>query len=193
MSVLATYTTHNDDDTVHDKMAQPFTVSAGGNVTSVEVHWLCKGASSLGNIVCDIYSDNAGTPNASLETSSTTIAVSTLPSAGTQGPQTFTFAGTTALATATTYYVVLTDTNGPTSSPTWGVGNTSIPYARYQLFIAAVWVNGAAGFNADFVVNGSSASGPANVKKWDGVTQSTGIKTYEAVALASVKTVIGVA
>lgn len=35
--------------------------------------------------------------------------------------------------------------------------------------------------------------GPALVKTWDAVTQSTGIKTYEGVALASVKTVIGVA
>lgn len=37
-----------------------------------------------------------------------------------------------------------------------------------------------------------AASGPANVKTWDGVTQSTGIKTYGALALASVKTVNGV-
>ncbi len=35
--------------------------------------------------------------------------------------------------------------------------------------------------------------GPANVKTWDGVTQSSGIKTYNDVAVASVKTVIGVA
>lgn len=37
----------------------------------------------------------------------------------------------------------------------------------------------------------ASAAGPANVKTWDGVTQSTGIKTYLGLALASVKTVIG--
>lgn len=35
-------------------------------------------------------------------------------------------------------------------------------------------------------------TGPANVKTKDGVTQSTGIKTYEGVALASVKSVEGV-
>jgi hypothetical protein len=35
-------------------------------------------------------------------------------------------------------------------------------------------------------------SGPTNVKTWDGVTQSTGIKTYESVAVASVKSVIGI-
>lgn len=37
-----------------------------------------------------------------------------------------------------------------------------------------------------------AAAGPANVKTWDAVTQSTGIKTYIGVALASVKSVIGV-
>lgn len=42
-------------------------------------------------------------------------------------------------------------------------------------------------------VSPTAASGPANVKTWDGVTQSTGIKTYNGVALASTKTVIGVA
>lgn len=36
------------------------------------------------------------------------------------------------------------------------------------------------------------ATGPTNVKTWDGVTQSTGIKTYEDVALASVKSVNGI-
>lgn len=34
--------------------------------------------------------------------------------------------------------------------------------------------------------------GPTNVKTWDGVTQSTGVKTYFGVAVASVKSVNGV-
>lgn len=38
----------------------------------------------------------------------------------------------------------------------------------------------------------SGAVGPANVKTWDGITQSSGIKTYGALALASVKTFNGV-
>ncbi len=38
----------------------------------------------------------------------------------------------------------------------------------------------------------STAVGPTNVKTWDGITQSTGIKTYIGVALASVKTVLGI-
>ncbi len=38
----------------------------------------------------------------------------------------------------------------------------------------------------------AAPSGPTNVKTWDGVTQSTGIKTYKGVALASVKSVDGV-
>lgn len=35
-------------------------------------------------------------------------------------------------------------------------------------------------------------SGPTNVKTWDGITQSTGIKTYNSVLTASVKTVDGI-
>lgn len=38
----------------------------------------------------------------------------------------------------------------------------------------------------------AGAVGPTNVKTWDGVTQSTGIKTYEGVALANVKSVNGI-
>lgn len=37
-----------------------------------------------------------------------------------------------------------------------------------------------------------SVVGPAGVKTWNGVTQSTGIKTYLGVALASTKSVIGI-
>ncbi len=37
-----------------------------------------------------------------------------------------------------------------------------------------------------------AAAGPANVKTWDGITQSSGIKTYNGVALASVKTWDGI-
>lgn len=46
-----------------------------------------------------------------------------------------------------------------------------------------------------FAVDGPSVCtvvGPAGVKTWNGVTQSTSVKTYLGVALASVKSVIGV-
>lgn len=39
----------------------------------------------------------------------------------------------------------------------------------------------------------AAASGPANVKTFDGVTQSTGVKTYMGNALTDTKTVMGVA
>jgi len=38
----------------------------------------------------------------------------------------------------------------------------------------------------------ASPSGPANVKTWNGITQSTGVKTYNDLALASVATVNGI-
>lgn len=37
-----------------------------------------------------------------------------------------------------------------------------------------------------------TASGPSNIKTWDGITQSTGIKTYNGLALASTKSVNGI-
>lgn len=37
-----------------------------------------------------------------------------------------------------------------------------------------------------------AAAGPTNVKTWDGITQSSGIKTYFGVTLANVKTVNGI-
>lgn len=51
---------------------------------------------------------------------------------------------------------------------------------------------GARGGMAGFAMPPAVASGPANVKTWDGVTQSTGIKTYQGVTLASVKSVNGI-
>lgn len=43
-----------------------------------------------------------------------------------------------------------------------------------------------------YEVREAVASGPAGVKTWDGVTQSTGVKTYFALALASTKSVMGI-
>ncbi len=57
--------------------------------------------------------------------------------------------------------------------------------------ITNVW-SGGTGSNGFVVFVQNAAAGPANVKTWDGVTQSTGIKTYFGVALASVKSVNGV-
>ncbi len=42
------------------------------------------------------------------------------------------------------------------------------------------------------VITYTTPSGPANVKTWDGITQSTGVKTYGAVALGSTKTWDGI-
>lgn len=70
------------------------------------------------------------------------------------------------------------DTNAAVSA-----GSNSASFA----FSSVAW----AGFQAVSFAP-VAASGPANVKTWDGVTQSTGIKTYMGVALASTKSVMGV-
>ncbi len=78
--------------------------------------------------------------------------------------------------------ILWVDTNAvvhPAGSRTIAVNDTS--GSAVQTFIIASM--------APFV----TPSGPANVKTFDGVTQSTGIKTYLGVALASTKTVDGIA
>lgn len=59
---------------------------------------------------------------------------------------------------------------------------------------AAVVVGGfnLVGTSLDSSEENVTASGPAGVKTWDAITQSTGISTYFGTALASTKTVIGV-
>lgn len=74
--------------------------------------------------------------------------------------------------------VALYDTNGPITP----AGATSV---------GGSWTGG----NSALIVAGSikpAAAGPTGVKTWDGITQSTGIKTYFGVAVASVKSVNGV-
>lgn len=52
--------------------------------------------------------------------------------------------------------------------------------------------NLASGYSGFAAIKVATAAGPTGVKAWDAVTQSTGIKTYEGVALASTKSVTGI-
>lgn len=78
--------------------------------------------------------------------------------------------------------------NGGTWSTFRSVSFTSITNVR---------INGA-GDNTgttvyyDNITFDNEINGPTNVKTWDGVTQSTGIKTYQGVAVANVKTWNGI-
>lgn len=70
--------------------------------------------------------------------------------------------------------VSVLDSNGVSSPTALNATSTSGAWVGSVLAVAPV-----------------SAAGPANVKTWDGLTQSTGVKTYFGLALASVKTVMG--
>ncbi len=85
--------------------------------------------------------------------------------------------GINAVRTTMTFEAVTGDSNGTVST-----GNYNTTFNRTGGAIAVV----AASF-APF-----TAVGPTTVKTWNGITQSTGIKTYQGVALASVKSVNGV-
>lgn len=73
---------------------------------------------------------------------------------------------------------ILVDSNG-----TVGTGSQSLQITRST--------SGVIGGGVISLAEAVAPSGPTTVKTWDGVTQSTGIKTYLDVALASVKTVNG--
>lgn len=73
----------------------------------------------------------------------------------------------------------LFDSNG-----TVGTGSQSI----------SLNISGGANFGSLMAsIKPAAAAGPTNVKTWNGVTQSTGIKTYNGLAVASTKSVNGVA
>jgi len=75
------------------------------------------------------------------------------------------------------------------SSIEYGDSNASVGTGSQS-----ITANGPSGsmYMAALVMRAAAAAGPTGVKTWNGVTQSTGIKTYLGVALASVKSVIGV-
>lgn len=74
---------------------------------------------------------------------------------------------------------------------TWGDSNGVVhPAGNYSQTVTFP-TDGIGVFQASFSPT-APPSGPTNVKTWDGITQSTGVKTYNSVALASVKSVIGI-
>lgn len=70
----------------------------------------------------------------------------------------------------------------------WDSGGALSPAGSYSLSIT----NSTAWRGIVIAIAPEPASGPTGVKTFDGVTQSTGIKTYLGVAVASVKSVNGI-
>ncbi len=100
----------------------------------------------------------------------------------------------------TWYKITINFTGGGTNTYTIQVDSGTVfgPYAysfggsgdiiNFQIYRGG----GTADIFVDSIAPPAVPSGPANVKTWDGVTQSTGIKTYLGTALASVKSVDGI-
>lgn len=120
--------------------------------------------------------------------------------ATTTGGNPFTFS-TTVVATGC-WLVCAGKTNG--ANPTAGTGTTNRVGNDAGIFDSngtvgtgsqSLSLSNGTGANLGFIIASfkpAAAAGPANVKSFDGVTQSTGIKTYFGVALASTKTVDGI-
>lgn len=87
---------------------QSFTPTSTGNLGSIVLKLeIASGSGQTGNLVVDVYSDNAGNPGTLLETSS---AVNSASITGTPTNFTFNFAGTTSLSSSTLYHLVLNPT-----------------------------------------------------------------------------------
>lgn len=89
--------------------------------------------------------------------------------------------------------------NDPVSSFTRIMGQGGGDALQGKMDEFGVWTRQLSGSEITQLYNGGAGlaypytnPGPTNVKTWDGVTQSSGVKTYEGVAIASVKSVIGV-
>lgn len=111
--------------------------------------------------------------------------------------------GTVTVVAANSWLIAF-GSNQVTNSPTAGA-NTTIRTinARFMMDSNSDQAAGSRSMNYDIGSSGSAnmtiasfapfaVSGPTNVKTFDGVTQSTGIKTYGGVALASVKSFDGI-
>lgn len=78
-----------------------------------------------------------------------------------------------------TFEGVTGDSNGTVGTGTQGATYTHAGSSSFTIVVASFG-------------EAVAPSGPTNVKEWDGVTQSTGVKEYFGTALASVKSVNGV-
>lgn len=176
------------------RFAIPFTTTDAGTVSAIAYSARKVGSPSDDSKV-GLMADSAGAP------SNTYLDFGTNAGSGMStscGDFTATFSGPVSLSASTQYWVVF-DRTGSTDANNRYIACGSASPAAGGLCAAGptptVWSTVVCGGScpvnyAQMTV--TTTAGPANVKTKDGVTQSTGIKTYEGVALASVKTVEGV-
>ncbi len=110
--------------------------------------------------------------------------------------QTIIFVVTSSGSAVASGYALTTD--NPTFTPYLSDGFISLAYG--QRASSAATGAGSATLNASqrnvvhlIAIDTAPIVGPVNVKTWDGTAQATAVKTYDGLALASVKTVNGLA
>ncbi|MCX6224754.1 MAG: hypothetical protein NTV01_08400 [Bacteroidia bacterium] len=143
-NVQGSYTAeYNTGGSITIKRAQKFTAGATDYVGTVIMPFL-KNAAPTDNITCDIYSDNSGTPNVSLQASSNTIAGSGLSTTITNYIE-FTFDGSLQLASGTDYWLVVSRSGAADDTNYYGwSGDYSNVYGVVKIYNGADW-NGATG------------------------------------------------
>ena len=169
--------------------------TADQNIGSIDVTLSTfKNGSPADNVVYTIQGDNAGVPDNVNVGTPLVVAGSSLPTSAGAAAFLGTITGLS-LVNGTKYYLC-----GHRSGSQDASNNYSWPFqtsGSFDLFTQAssdapIWQTHSAWATRGSITTHAAAAGPANVKTWDGVTQSTGIKTYFAVTLASVKTVDGI-
>ncbi len=182
--------------------------SAGASITigsDVVKGWLLHApATGTNNITATI------SPNRRIEIYAISL-TGALQSSTPDATQRSTGTGTTAGGTVTTvsdnaWSIANTEANGASGTPTTGTNCTVVqaiadrgaigyggPKTPAGTFAQDIGWPGSGGWGFyQIAIAPSPAVGPANVKTWDGITQSTGIKQYFGVDLANVKSVNGI-
>ncbi len=187
--------------TGQDEGASSFKTPNDGNQYSVTTVVITgqKIGSPTGNTVMRLWAHtgtfgSTATPTGSSLVTSDAIDISTISTS--IGDITFTFSTPFTLSINTPYFWAVEYTGGNGSNYLNVRGhtgqNSTVGNAAYSTDTGSTWV-GFSGYSTPTTVNGTAvAAGPANVKTKDGITQSTGIKTYMGVVIASVKSVEGV-
>jgi hypothetical protein len=165
MVTLASYTSDTSGawedfgrTATEQKIGQPFTVSQTGLITTVTVKLFQDHGSGIAdNAKCDIFSDASGSPNTSLEQSSTSILGGGLGVGQVnRAIQTFNFAGTTTLNSGTTYWLVLTRSS-TLGDPCYGcvLDNVSVPYSDQKQYNGTTWATVNTGYVVYFTLVGT--------------------------------------
>ncbi len=172
-------------------VATPFPTTTGGTVSSVTAK-IFLGGGSGSPCIARFYTDSSTAPGTQVGTDSDSH---TPGGTDCTNSQVFTFGTPVTLSASTNYWLVIYTTNAESASnySAWCGAVASAPYGGWKHSTdGSTWSAAVTNQSEYATFDVTAPAGPANVKTKDGVTQSTGITTYMALAVGSTKSVEGV-